>query len=251
MQVKDENCSRKEMMIVASAREIADQELVYVGIGLPKLAAFLAKKTHAPRAILSIEAGVIDIISFGNPISLGDPKVAAGCAKCCGMFYTLSLLQKGYVDLCLLGGAEVDKFGNINSTVIGDYKKPKIRLPGSGGANDFASNSKRTVIMMPHEKRRFPEKVSYITSPGFIDGPAGRKKAGLKWGGPSRVITDLAVLGFHSETKTMQLESVHPGVSVSEVMDNTGFDLLIPDKVPLTKPPTAKQLRILRIAASI
>jgi acyl CoA:acetate/3-ketoacid CoA transferase beta subunit len=251
MQGKDANCSRKDMLITASAREIADRELVYVGIGLPKLAAFLAKKTHAQRAILCIEAGVIGINSFGKPMSLGDPKVASGCTKSCGIFYTLSLLQKGVVDLCFLGGAEVDKFGNINSTVIGDYKKPKIRFPGSGGASDFASNAKRTVIMMPHEKRRFPEKVSYITSPGFIDGPEGRKKAGLKWGGPSRVITDLAVLGFHPETKAMQLESIHPGVSISEVLDNTGFDLLIPSKVPFTKRPTAKQLSILRNAGSI
>jgi acyl CoA:acetate/3-ketoacid CoA transferase beta subunit len=251
MRSKDENFSRKELMIVAAAREIVDRELVFLGLGLPKLAALLAKKTHAPRAVLSIEGGVIDINSFESLMSIGDPRIAFGCAKVCGTFYTLSLLQKGIVDLCLLGGAEVDKFGNINSTVIGNYKRPKTRFPGSGGANDLASHGKRTVIMIPHEKRRFPEKVSYITSPGFVDGPEGRKKAGLKWGGPSRVITDLAVLGFHSKTKTMQLESIHPGVAISEVLDNTGFDLLIPNKVPLTKPPTAKQLSILRITGSI
>jgi len=136
--------------------------------------------------------------------------------------------------------------GILNSTVIGDYRRPNIRLPGSGGANDAASHSKRIVILIPHEKRRLPEKVSFITSPGHIQGPDDRKEAGLKGGGPSRVITDLAVLGFHHKSKMMQLISLHPGVSVTEIKKNTGFELIIPKKVRTTEPPTVEQLKLLR-----
>jgi len=127
-------------------------------------------------------------------MGIADPRLAYKCAKSCGLFYALSILQRGYVDISLLGGAEVDKYGNINSTVIGDYRRPTIRLPGSGGANDAASHSKRTVILVPHEKCRLPERVSFITSPGHIHGPNDRKEAGLERGGPSRVITDLALI---------------------------------------------------------
>lgn len=237
---------KKELMIVAAAREIADRDIVFVGLGLPLAAASLAKITHAPRAMICFESGVIDTIPVGNPIGIGDPRLVYRCAKSCGIFYSLSLLQRGYVDVSLLGGAEVDKYGNINSTVIGDYRNPEIRLPGSGGANDAASNSKRIVTVIPHEKRRFPEKVSFITSPGFIDGPGGRERAGLRGGGPKRVITDMAVMGFHPKTKIMRLESVHPGISADDVKHNTGFKLLIPKKVPTTKLPSRDCLRLLR-----
>jgi glutaconate CoA-transferase subunit B len=247
MQKKNaDQCTAKELMIIAAAREIKNGDVVFVGLGIPMAAVYFAKKTHAPKAKICNEAGVIDTVPIDNPISIGDPRLSYGCAKSCGNFYCLSLLQKGCVDVGIIGGAEIDKYGNVNSTVIGDYRKPKVRLPGSGGANDFASNAKRMVIIMSHEKRRFPEKVSYITSPGFIDGPDGRQRAGLKGGGPSRVVTDMAVLGFHPESKMMQLESVHPGVSVEEVKANTNFELLIPKEVHVTAPPTPNQLRILR-----
>jgi len=240
------NFTTKELMIVAAAREIEDQDVVFIGVGIQLAAAYLAKMTHAPRARIIFESGIIDSIPIDTPISIADPRLSYKCAKNCGGFYALSLLQRGYVDVSLLGGAEVDKYGNINSTVIGDYRRPSVRLPGSGGANDAASHSKRIVILIPHEKRRFPEKVSYITSPGYIHGPEGRKDAGLKGGGPSRVITDLAVLGFHHKSKMMQLESLHPGVSVTEMKKNTGFQLIIPKRVRTTEPPTAEQLKLLR-----
>jgi len=236
----------KELMIVAAAREIEDQDVVFVGVGLPLAAAYLAKITHAPRARILFESGIIDSIPMDTPIGIADPRLSNKCTKSCGLFYALSLLQKGYVDISLLGGAEVDKYGNINSTVIGNYRRPDIRLPGSGGGSDAASHSKRTVILIPHEKRRLPERVSFLTSPGYISGPGDREKAGLRGGGPSRVITDLAVLGFHHKTKMMQLESLHPGVPLSDVRRNTGFGLIIPKRPRVTRPPTSKQLRLLR-----
>lgn len=236
----------KELMIVAAAREIVDQDVVFIGVGVSLAAAYLAKVTHAPRARILFESGIIDSIPIDTPIGIADPRLSYKCAKSCGLFYALSILQGGYVDVSLLGGAEVDKYGNINSTVIGDYRRPNIRLPGSGGANDAASHSKRTVILIPHKKRRLPERVSFITSPGHIHGPDDRKEAGLKGGGPSRVITDLAVLGFHHKSKMMQLESIHPGVSLTEIEKNTGFELIIPKKARTTEPPTVEQLKLLR-----
>ncbi len=134
----------------------------------------------------------------------------------------------------------------MNATVIGNYDHPKVRLPGSGGAIDIATNAKRLLIIVNHEKRRFPEKVDYVTSPGWLNGADSRHKAGLRWGGPSKVITDLAVMGFDEKTKQMRLESVHPGVTVEKVKDETGFELIIPSQVSTTVPPTSEELRILR-----
>jgi acyl CoA:acetate/3-ketoacid CoA transferase beta subunit len=240
-------CTGKELMIIAAARQIKNKDIVFVGAGEhTKCAAYLAKNTHAPMANISFELGMIDTPSMNYIPSFGDPKLRQRSAKVCGTFYCLSLLQRGYVDIGLIGGAEVDKYGNVNSTVIGDYKKPKVRLPGSGGANDFASNLNRYLIMMPHGKRRIPERVSHITTPGFIDGSNARQKAGLRGSGPNLVVTDMAVFNFHPETKTMQLESIHPGYSVEDILANMGFEPIIPKEIPLTQPPTSKQLEILR-----
>ena len=145
-----------------------------------------------------------------------------------------------------MGAAEIDGYGNINSTVIGDYIKPKVRLPGSGGANDIASLAKRVVIIAAHTKRKFPEKCHYITTPGYLDGPGGRERAGLRGNGPVRVVTNLAVMGFDDETKRMKVESLHPGVSLNDLQENTGFELLISDVVGETPVPTVQQLRLLR-----
>jgi glutaconate CoA-transferase subunit B len=238
------NFTSQEMMIVAAAREIMDRDVVFIGVGIQLAAAYLAKITHAPNANIFFESGIIDSIPIDSPIGIADPRLAYKCSKICGNFYSLSILQRGYVDVSFLGGAEVDRYGNINSTVIGNYHKPNIRFPGSGGANDATSHSKRVVILIPHEKRRLPEKVSFITSPGYIYGPYFRKEAGLKGGGPSRVITNLAVLGFHPESKIMQLESLHQGVSLSEVIKKTGFELIIPKKVRTTESPTVEQLKL-------
>jgi glutaconate CoA-transferase subunit B len=164
-----------------------------------------------------------------------------------GMSEMMTTCCRGLVDYAFLGGAEIDKYGNINSTVVGDYYIPKVRFPGSGGANDFASLCWRTLIMTVHTKSRFVEKVGFLTSPGYLDGPGTREAAGLPPGtGPFKIITDLAVLGFDRDTKVMKVESVHPGVQIDQVREATGFNLLIPDFVPTTPPPSDSELRILR-----
>ena len=151
------------------------------------------------------------------------------------------------MDYAFLGGAQIDKYGNINSTVIGDYYKPKVRFPGSGGANDFASFCWKTMIMTVHSKARFVEKVDFVTSPGYLTGPGAREEAGLPPGsGPYKIITDLAVLGFHPESREMMVESIHPGAELKAVIENTGFDLIVPDFVKKTPPPTEKELKVLR-----
>jgi acyl CoA:acetate/3-ketoacid CoA transferase beta subunit len=235
----------RELMIVAAAREIADSEVVFVGIGMGVAAASLAKLTHAPNTKVVFESGIVDTNPINPSIGIADPRLAQRCSKTCGTSYILGIVQAGRVDVSLLGAAEVDKYGNLNSTAIGDYQKPDIRFPGSGGANDAASHSKRTLVMIPHQRRRLPETVSYVTSPGFFHG-ASRAGSGLKGGGPSRVITNLAVLGFHPRSRIMRVVSIHPGVPADEVRKNTGFDITIPTNVPRTEPPTPKELSILR-----
>ena len=242
----DRGYSIQELMVVTAAREIRDGEVVFVGIGLPSLAATLAQRTHAPNSILIFESGVIGAKPSRLILSVGDPALASKADMIVDFFDVFSvLLQGGYIDVGFLSGAQVDKYGNLNSTVIGDYEKPKVRLPGSGGACEIASMSKRLLIIMPHEKRRFVEKVDFITSPGFLSGRAERGELGLIGKGPSAVITTLGVLRF-DEKGEMYLDSVHPGVDVDEVKANTGWDLKVADEVKTTKPPTEEELRILR-----
>lgn len=240
------NFTREELMAVAAAQEIQDDEVALIGTGLPMIAAYLAKYTHAPGVTLFFESGIIGSSPKELAIGVGDFRLVSGCVKAAGLYYALSLLQRGVVDLGFLGAAEIDRYGNINSTTIGDYEKPKVRLPGSGGANDIASLAKRVVIIVPHEKRKFPPRCSYVTTPGFLDGPGARERAGLRGAGPVRVITNLAVLGFDDASKQMCLESLHPGISLDEVRDNTGFDLIVPDSITETRTPTGEELRLLR-----
>ena len=210
------------------------------------IAAYLAPFTHAPRLTLIFESGIIGAQPRGLAIGVGDFKLLSHCQKATSLYYALSLLQGGRVDVGFLGAAEVDPYGNINSTAIGDYRRPTVRLPGSGGANDIASLAKRVIIMVGHQRRKFPARLHYLTTPGFLDGGDARQRTGLLGGGPSRVITDLAILGFEPASKRMQLESVHPGVTVEEVKEQTGFELLVPSVVPQTVPPTPDQIRLLR-----
>lgn len=238
--------TREELMAVAATREIGDGEVAIIGTGLPMIAAYLAKKTHAPRSCLFFESGIIGAFPKELAIGVGDFRLLSNCVKASGLYYALSLIQGGYVDLGFLGAAEIDLYGNINSTVIGDYSHPKVRLPGSGGANDIASLAKRVVIIVPHEKRKFPSRCHYITTPGYLDGPKGRKSAGLPGGGPTRVITNLAIMGFEPASKRMQIESLHPGVSLDEVQENTGFELLVSETLTETQVPSEEQLHLLR-----
>jgi len=235
-----------ELMAVAAAREIKDGEIVFAGTGLPMLGAMLAQHTHAPNCVIVFEAGAVDCKLAHLPMSVGDPRTMRFASTATGLFDVFStILQRGWIDVGFLGGAQVDAYGNINSTCIGDYYNPKVRFPGSGGAGDIACLSKRTVIMAVHEKRRFPERVDYITSPGWIDGPEGRKRAGLPWGGPVAVVTNLGVLRFDERTKRAYLASCHPGVTPENVRENTGFDLDV-SRAKETEPPTEREIKILR-----
>jgi len=156
------------------------------------------------------------------------------------------LTQRGFLEVGFMGGAQIDRHGNVNTTVVGSYEKPKVRLPGSGGANDIISLCRRTVLVTIHEKRRFVPKVDFVTSPGFLDGGEDRRRSGLIFGGVSNMVTDLGMMGFDEKTKEMRLESLHPGVTLDRVIENTGFELLIPDFIPVTEPPTQAELDELR-----
>jgi glutaconate CoA-transferase, subunit B len=238
--------TRQEIMAVAAARELRDREVAFIGTGLPMIAAYLARFTHAPNLTLIFESGVIGARPRGLAIGVGDFKLVSHCQKATSLYYALSLLQGGRVDVGFLGAAEVDRYGNINSTAIGEYERPRVRLPGSGGANDIASLAKRVILIVMHQRRKFVEKLQYLTTPGYLDGGDARRQAGLVGGGPSRLISDLAVLGFEPVSKRMRLESLHPGVTLEEVQDQTGFELLIPESVQVTPVPTPEQVRLLR-----
>jgi glutaconate CoA-transferase subunit B len=239
--------TQEEMMVVAAAREIKDGEVVLVGVGLPLIAAVLAKRTHAPNAILVTEIGVVDARPKRLPFAVTDPCLIPGAAMACSMFDVMGfILQGGYVDVGFLGAAQIDKYGNINTTVIGDYFRPRAYLTGSGGANDIASLAKRTVIVMRQGKQRFVERVDYITSPGYLSGYSSRKEAGLRGGGPSTVITDMGVFRFDDVTKEMYLDTYHPGVSIEEIKQNTGFDVKVSPLVRETEPPTVEEIELLR-----
>ena len=237
----------QELMVVAGSREIRNDDLVFVGMRLPLLAFQLAKETHAPQAIGIFENGILRDRSADDVLyTMGDNPNLEGATWATSMLDIMSLLQNGKVSLGFIGGAEVDRFGNLNTTYIGGTESLQVRLPGSGGGSDIASLSKRLVIIMNHEKRRFLERVSYITSPGYGDGGDWREKNGLRGGGPSAVITTKGILRFDPHTKEMILDSVHPGVTVEEVIENTGWDLKLASRVESTKPPTRHELRIIR-----
>lgn len=238
--------SRDEYMAVAGAAEIHDREVAFIGTGLPMVAAYLAKATHAPGVRLVFESGIVDPEPAELATGVGDYRLAYGATKLAGMWYALSLLQQGKVDIGFLGTAEIDPFGNLNSTAIGDYRRPKVRLPGSGGANDMASMARRFVTICRHDRRRLVERLHYCTTPGFLDGAEGRARAGLPGGGPVRVITDLAVLGFDPATRRMRVEALYPGTTLEQVADNTGFPIAAAPDLRTAPAPSAAQLRLLR-----
>jgi glutaconate CoA-transferase, subunit B len=232
-------------MVAAAAREIRDGEIVFVGMRLPLIAFVVAKKTHAENAIGLFENGVIRSTPAQELIyTMADPPNILGATQCLDMLGVMSLLESGRVDLGFLGAAEVDRFGNLNSTQVRGAKG-LIRLPGSGGASDIASLARRFVVLLEHKKERLPERVSYMTSPGFGDGQGWRKKVGLPRGGPSTVITDKAVLRF-GEDGEAYLYSVHPGVEVDEVLANTGWKLRVAHQVQQTSAPLSEELKAIR-----
>jgi glutaconate CoA-transferase subunit B len=236
-----------ELMIVVAARNLENGKTVGVGTGAPCAAAMLAQKTHAPDLVIMFEAGGISPQLPTMPISVGDSRTFYRAVMASGMCEIMETCQRGMVDYTFLGGAQIDMYGNLNSTVIGDWKKPKVRFPGSGGANDFASFCWRVMVITPQDARRFVEKVSFITSPGFLDGPGARERAGLPANtGPHKVITNMAVLGYDEKTKRMRVESIHQGLAFEEVQKNCGFPLLQAEKIVVTPAPSVDELRILR-----
>ncbi len=236
----------QELMVVAGSREVRDDDVVFVGMRLPLLAFQLAKSTRAPHAIGIFENGILRDKPAGSSLyTMGDPANTEGVIWTTSMMDIMSLLQNGGVSLGFIGGPEVDRFGNLNTTYIGDRENVQVRLPGSGGGSDIASLSQRLFILMNHEKRRFLERVTYITSPGFGSGEDWRKRSGLRRG-PSVVITTKGIMRFDSEKKEMVLGPVHPGVTPDEVFESTEWNLRLPSRIEKTEPPTPSEIRIIR-----
>ena len=234
-----------ELMTVNAARLLRDGDTVFVGVGLPNLACNLARRTHAPNLVMIYEAGVIGARPSRLPLSIGDPTLVSGANAVCTMYEIFSLyLQRGNVDVGFLGGAQIDRFGNINATVIGDYFHPKTRLPGSGGSMEIAAWANRCYIITPHQKRRFPEKVDFRTSAGFLGGRTEREATGVRGGGPQAVVTNLAILE-PDESGELVLTALHPGITVDQVRENTGWELKTHATIRITEPPTVEELRIL------
>ena len=240
------DCTPEEMMIVAAARELHDGDRVFVGIGLPVLAALLAQRDHAPNIVTIFESGTIGSRPSRLAMTVGDPALGSGCLAILDFFECFAgLVQRGFVDVGFLGAAQVDRYGNMNSTVIGDYKKPTVRLPGSGGACEIAGNAKRFIIIIPHDTDRFVERLDFQTSPGHLSGGDSRRREGLRGGGPVAVISTLGVLRFYPSGQ-MYLHSYHPGSTVTKVRENTGWDLRVSPEVRETPLPTREQVRLLR-----
>ncbi len=240
------NYSASELMTINAARLLRDGDVVFVGVGLPNLACNLARRLHAPNLTMIYEAGVVGAQPVRLPLSIGDPTLVSGAASVCSMYEIFAFyLQRGLIDVGFLGGAQIDRFGNVNATVIGDYAHPKVRLPGSGGAAEIAAWAKRTYLLAPHQKRRFPEHCDFVTSAGFLDGGETRAKAGLAGGGPLAVVTDLGLLE-PDENGELTLTALHPGATAEQARANTGWDLKAAAQVRVTEPPSERELRLLR-----
>lgn len=246
MEMSDIQYTPRELLACCAARLLKDGESVFVGTGLPLVGAMLAKKHHAPAIMAIYENGAVDPEPRQLPWSVADPWTFYKAPVILSMSSVFGLSRAGYADVGFLGGAQIDMYGNINATTIGPYDKPSVRLTGSGGANDIASLCERIIFMGLHLPQRFPEKVDYITTPGFLDGPGGRERAGLIGGGPWRVLSHLGIMGFDKESCRMKLLSYHPGVTPEVIQEFTGFELLIDDDVHETEKPSEEEIRMLR-----
>jgi glutaconate CoA-transferase, subunit B len=238
----------REMMAVAAAREIRDGDIVFCGTGISMLAAMAAKRISAPNCVIFFETGAIDSKLEEVPLSVGDPRIMFGATVNAGLTEAFATMQNRFTGphvVAILGAAQIDRYGNLNSTVIGDYHKPKVRFSGSGGAPDAASFVGRTLIFMQHERRKFVPRLDYFSTPGWIDGPDGRRRIGLSENGPSAVITNMAVMRFDDITREMYLWGHYPGIPPHRVLDHTGFLVDISRSVEVV-PPNRDELRILR-----
>jgi glutaconate CoA-transferase, subunit B len=236
-----------EMMIAVAARVLKGARTVFVGVGLPNIACNLARYTVAPDLELIYESGVYGARPERLPLSIGDPTLVSGAVSVVSMADLFGLyLQRGLVEVALLGGAQIDRYGNLNTTVIGDYKKPKTRLPGSGGACEIAINAQRTFMIMRLKRRAFVDKLDFLTSPGHLTGGDSRARLGLPGGGPELVITDKAILTFDNSDHEMQLSELYPGVTAKDVQAELGWPLRLAATIEETAAPTTEELRLIR-----
>ena len=237
-----------ELMICVAARELEDGSTLAVGTGAPCAAAMLAQKLNSPNLAIMFEAGSINPQLPEMPISVGDSRAGHKAVMVSTMGAIMETCQRGYVDYTFLGGAQIDMYGNLNSTLIGgNHQKPKVRLPGSGGANDFGSFCWKMMVLTVQDARRFVEKCEFITTPGWLQGGNSRYEAGLPEGtGPYKVFTNMAVMDFEPESKRMRIISINPGYSIKDIQDNCGFELLQAPQINETAPPTETELKILR-----
>ena len=238
----------REMMAVVAAREIRNGDIVFCGTGISMLAAMAAKHISAPESVIFFETGAIDSRLEEVPMAVADPRVMFWTSVNGSLSDSFATMQNRFTGrrvVGIMGAAQIDRFGNLNSTVIGDYLRPKVRFSGSGGACDVASFVDRTIIFMQQERRKFVETLDYLTSPGWLDGPGARQRAGLAEGGPQTVITNMAVMGFDDTTREMVLRGTYPGIDPAEVLENMGFTIDLSESRPVD-PPTDQELRILR-----
>ena len=236
-----------EMMATVAARELRDGEVVFVGIGLPNLACNLARATHAPKLLLIYESGAVGAEPERLPVSIGDPSLVTGSLMVCGMADVFQcLLQNGRIEVGFLGGAQIDRYGNINTTVVGDYEHPKVRLPGSGGAAEIAIHARRTVVISRLNKRAFPEAVDFLTSPGHRMQGQTRRELGMPGAGPVRVVTDKGILDADEATGELVLSALYPGVTADEVRAGIGWSLRTRDTLGTVEPPADRDLHLLR-----
>jgi glutaconate CoA-transferase subunit B len=241
-----ESYTPTELLICTSARLMTDNTTAFIGTGIPMLAASLAQRMHAPNLVTVFEFGGTGAILDQLPMAVGGESTFHRAISATGICDMMETAQRGFIEYGFIGGAQIDAYGNLNSTVIGDHDHPKVRLPGSGGGNDVGSHCWKTIAIMRQDTRRFLEKIDFITTPGYLTGPGGREAAGLPPGtGPYRVVTNLAVLGFHPETRRMQLLATQPGVTVQEVIENTGFELSLEETITINPPPTDQELHLL------
>jgi len=237
----------RELMVIEGARSLSDGQVVFVGTGLPVLASMLAQRTHAPNLVLIIETGPFAPAVLPGAMAVSDPRIWHGAHRLGSLLEVLGgVLQRGLCDVGFLGGAQIDRYGNLNSTCIGDPAAPKVRLVGSGGASDIASNARKVYVITRHERRRFVERCDYITSPGFLSGGEERAAQQLPGSGPELIITDLGVMGFQAESKEMTVLKLHPGVPLEQIQSNTGFPLRVSDHLDMTEPPERDELVLLR-----
>ncbi len=244
--------SPSEMIVTAGARQLDDKKVIFAGTGLPMVGITLAQLTNSPGIIPVFEGGAVGpTLNRSLPLSVGDSRTTSNASYLQGLNSAFELTQRGFIDIGFIGGAEIDPYGNLNSTMIGDfpenYMKPNVRLPGSGGAGDMSCSCTHTILIVQHEIRRFVEKLQYTTSLGHLDGsPDARKKAGLQGKGPKRVITTKALMGFDDATKRMKILATMPGETIDSIQDATGFELLVDENVYEFDPPTKEEVRLIR-----